>query len=195
MRLRRSRAILRKRLTVANVTAFLALFIALSASSYAAIALPANSVGTKQIKKGAVTKGKLAARAVDGSKVVPGSLTGRDIRAGSLTGANIDVATLGKVPSAATADSAPIAKVQIVTAFGTSQPGGSAGQIASATATCPPGMFVTGGGTRLGDETSQAVNDGYPSANNAWTSDVFNGGPGSPTFTVYAICAPAAATQ
>jgi hypothetical protein len=199
----RNRALLRKRVTFANVTAFLALFISLSASSYAAIALPANSVGTKQIKKGAVTRAKLAARAVDGSKVVPRSLTGADIRAGSLTGANINVATLGKVPSAATADSAtsaatagaaPIAKVTIVTAFGTNQGGGSNGDISSATAVCPSGTFVVGGGTRLGDEQNQSTNDGYPNGNNAWTSDVFSDGFGSPGFTVYAICAPAAAT-
>ncbi len=206
MILKGSRAILRKRVTVANVTAFLALFIALSATSYAAMILPANSVGTKQIKKGAVTRVKIAARAIDGSKVAPGSLTGADIQPGSLTGAsiapgsltgaNINVATLGKVPSAATADSAgaaPIAKVDIVTASGTNQSGGSGGGIASATATCPSGTFVVGGGTHLSDQSVQSVNDGYPSANNAWTSDVFASF-GTPTFTVYAICAPAAAT-
>ncbi len=37
-----------------NVVAYLALFIALGGSSYAAIKLPANSVGAKQIKKDAV---------------------------------------------------------------------------------------------------------------------------------------------
>lgn len=181
------RATLCKRLTVANVTAFLALFVALSATSYAAFKLPANSVGTKQLKKGAVTSAKLAARSVDGSKVVPNSLTGADI----------NVATLGKVPSAATADTAgaaPIAKVLIVKATGTNGLSGSGGNIAAATAVCPPGTFVIGGGTELTDQNNQAVNDGYPSAVNAWTSDVFNGGAGTPGFTVYAICAPAAAT-
>ena len=69
------------RLGFANVVSFLALFVALSASSYAAIAtVQANSVGTKQIKKGAVTRAKLATGSVDGSKVVQGSLTGADIQ-------------------------------------------------------------------------------------------------------------------
>jgi hypothetical protein len=43
-----------------NVVAYLALFIALGGTSYAAIKLPAGSVGTKQLRSGAVTNGKLA---------------------------------------------------------------------------------------------------------------------------------------
>ena len=54
---------MRKRLTFANITSFLALFVALSASSYAATMLPANSVGTQQLKANAVTHRKIAARA------------------------------------------------------------------------------------------------------------------------------------
>jgi hypothetical protein len=45
-------------LTYANVTASLALFIALGGVGYAAT-LPRDSVGTRQIRKGAVTEGKL----------------------------------------------------------------------------------------------------------------------------------------
>jgi hypothetical protein len=47
---------MRTRLTFANVTAALALFFALSAGSYAAIALPANSVTTKQVKNHSLLK-------------------------------------------------------------------------------------------------------------------------------------------
>lgn len=47
----------------ANVTATLALFVALGGTSYAAITLPANSVSTKQIKKGAVTLNRLSSGA------------------------------------------------------------------------------------------------------------------------------------
>jgi hypothetical protein len=46
---------LTRNLTYANVTATLALFIALGGSSYAALKLPRNSVGSKQIRSGAVT--------------------------------------------------------------------------------------------------------------------------------------------
>jgi hypothetical protein len=45
---------LRGRLTYANVTASLALFVALGGTSYAAITLPRDSVGTKQIRQNAV---------------------------------------------------------------------------------------------------------------------------------------------
>ena len=65
---------LRKRLTFSNVTALLALFIALGGTSYAVTALPKNSVGTQQLKKNAVT----------GVKVKNGSLSSADFAAGTL---------------------------------------------------------------------------------------------------------------
>jgi hypothetical protein len=45
---------LRARLTYANVTATLALFVALGGSSYAALKLPPNSVGSAQVKPGSL---------------------------------------------------------------------------------------------------------------------------------------------
>jgi hypothetical protein len=42
-----------------NVVAYLALFIALGGTSYAAIKLPRNSVGSKQLRANAVTSGKV----------------------------------------------------------------------------------------------------------------------------------------
>jgi hypothetical protein len=67
-----------------NTIALLALFIALGGTTYAATALPKNSVGTKQLRKNAVT----------GAKVKNNALTGADVLESSL----------GKVPSAASAD-------------------------------------------------------------------------------------------
>ena len=43
----------------ANAIAYLALFIALGGTSYAAITIPRNSIGTRQLKNGAVTPAKL----------------------------------------------------------------------------------------------------------------------------------------
>jgi hypothetical protein len=51
---------IRKRLTYANVTATLALFLALTGGAYAAARLPANSVGPAQLKNKAVTPTKVA---------------------------------------------------------------------------------------------------------------------------------------
>jgi hypothetical protein len=72
------------RLTYANVVATLALVIAVGgASAFAASRLPKNSVGTKQLKNNAIT--------------------GAKIRNGAVSGAKIDLASLGTVPSAASA--------------------------------------------------------------------------------------------
>jgi hypothetical protein len=73
-----------------NTIAMIALFIALGGTTLAASnALPKNSVGTKQLKKNAVTSVK--------------------IKNNTVTGADVKESSLGKVPSAAHADSATTA--------------------------------------------------------------------------------------
>jgi hypothetical protein len=79
-----------------NTIALLALFVALGGTTYAATALPKNSVGTKQLKKNAVTNLKIKNNAVNGAKVANNSIKGADVLESSL----------GKVPSAASADQA-----------------------------------------------------------------------------------------
>jgi hypothetical protein len=59
----------------ALVLAFVALFVALGGTGYAALKLPKNSVGSKQIRKGAVKTSEIANNAVTGAKVRPWSLT------------------------------------------------------------------------------------------------------------------------
>jgi hypothetical protein len=68
----------------ALVLAFVALFVALGGTGYAALQLPKNSVGSKQIRKGAVKTSEIANNAVTGAKVRPRSLTAADFRVGSL---------------------------------------------------------------------------------------------------------------
>ena len=68
----------------ANVTATLALIVALGGTSYAAISLPANSVGSKQLKKRSVTNSKLRPNAVTSATVRNGSLRAKDFKAGQL---------------------------------------------------------------------------------------------------------------
>jgi hypothetical protein len=82
-----------------TVIAYLALFVALGGSAYAVTQLPKNSVGTKQLKPNAVTAAKLKNGAVTGAKI------GTD----AVTGANLDESTLGRVPSAASAERATTA--------------------------------------------------------------------------------------
>jgi hypothetical protein len=57
-----------------NLVAYLALFVALGGTSYAAFSLPRNSVGQRQLRNGAVTNHKLAngsvgARKLDGKSI------------------------------------------------------------------------------------------------------------------------------
>jgi hypothetical protein len=164
---------LRLRTTYADVTATLALFVALGGGAYAATALPANSVGSKQLKKHAVATAKIQSNAINGSKVLDNSLTGADINESSLA----------KVPSA-------LDKATYKTAAGTA-PAGSAANVA--TATCDAGQHVVGGGVKLDTPGIGLINDSYPDASNtAWTAHVGNGSSGSSaatlSFTVYAIC-------
>jgi hypothetical protein len=190
---------MRKRLSFANITSVVALFLALSTGSYAAIILPANSVGSRQLRAKAVTPSKLAAHAVTSGKIAAnavrsGNIAARAVRGaqvvpGSLTGADINLATLGKVPSASIADSAAVARVKTVTTSATAAPN----SVTAATATCDPGLTVVGGGAALSDENNQLVNDTYPSGN-GWTVHVFASTSGG-GFTVYAICVPAVSTS
>jgi hypothetical protein len=69
-----------------NAVAYLALFVALSGTGYAAIKLPPNSVGTKQLRRNAVTSNR--------------------IKNGQVKGGDVDEASLGPVPSARSAANA-----------------------------------------------------------------------------------------
>jgi hypothetical protein len=59
-----------------NLVAYIALFVALGGTSYAAISLPAGSVGTRQLRNGAVTSRKLAGHAVTAAALDPKSIAG-----------------------------------------------------------------------------------------------------------------------
>jgi len=189
---------IRSRITFANVTSFVALFVALSAGSYAAIALPANSVGTKQIKSKAVTSAKLRLKAVTRPKVAANAIDGSKVKNGSLTGADINLGTLGKVPAAATADTAAaatISRVKTVSAAGTSRADSGEAPIDAATASCDQGLVAVGGGVSVSDPSNQFVVDSFPNGSAAWSAHVANFSAGTPSFTISVICAPAAATQ
>ena len=60
----------------ANAVAYLALFVALGGTGYAAVNLPPGSVGTRQLRNGAVTSSKLA----------PGSVTARKLDRRTIAG-------------------------------------------------------------------------------------------------------------
>jgi hypothetical protein len=63
-----------------NTVGYVALFVALGGTSYAAVNLPTNSVGTAQLRNGAVTAGKLAKGAISPSKLDGQSIGGSVVR-------------------------------------------------------------------------------------------------------------------
>ncbi|HEY0390841.1 MAG TPA: hypothetical protein VGC63_03945 [Solirubrobacterales bacterium] len=86
---------MRGKLTYSNVVSTLCLFLLLSGGvAFAASQLGKNTVGARQLKRNAVTSPKIKDAAVTSAK----------LRDGAVTGEKIDVATLGKVPSASKAD-------------------------------------------------------------------------------------------
>ena len=78
----------------ATVVAYLALFIALGGSAYAASHLGKKTVGTRQLKGGAVTAAKLKKNAVTKAKIKDGAVDGSKIADGSVTGTEIDAASM-----------------------------------------------------------------------------------------------------
>jgi hypothetical protein len=79
----------RSRLTYANVTATIALFLVLGGGAIAALKVPKKSVGTKQLKAKAVKTPKLADGAVTDSKLANGAVTDAKVAAATLTAGKI----------------------------------------------------------------------------------------------------------
>ena len=59
-----------------NAVGYVALFVALGGTSYAAISLPQGSVGTRQLRNGAVTSRKLAKQSVTAAALDPKTIAG-----------------------------------------------------------------------------------------------------------------------
>jgi hypothetical protein len=84
----------RKRLTYANVTATLALFVALGGSSYAAITVTGrdvrdHSLSGRDLAPSSLTGAQIRSASVPGSDLVPGSVTSREIRDGTVSVADL----------------------------------------------------------------------------------------------------------
>src|SRR3954451_13753653 len=151
----------------------LALFVSLGGVGYAAA-----TIGSAQIKNNSIR----------GKDIRNSTITGKDVKNNSLTGSDVRESRLGKVPSATSADTAKLSGVQIVTANGTAPADGSAG---TATATCPAGTKVVGGGGQVASPNDENVIDMWPSSPTQYTVRVFDSN-GQGGFTAYAICAPSA---
>lgn len=73
----------------AEITATLALVVAMSGTAYAATIAPPGSVNTAALQDGAVTTPKLASEAVSHAKIAPAAVTGADVADHALTLADL----------------------------------------------------------------------------------------------------------
>lgn len=202
----------KKRLTFSNAIAMLALFFALGGSVYAASnkisgsqikpkSLPGNrlkprsvtatqiksgSIGGAQLKAGAVSAGKIARESITGGQIKTGSISGTRIKTGSLGATQINQVTLTAI-SAANIHTVQYASVTVP--IPPAVEGGT-----KATATCPSGMFVIGGGAVTSNSVKAFINESAPNAQrNGWFATAYPGGAPGLTMTITAICTPVAA--
>jgi hypothetical protein len=154
----------------AMVVACLALLVALGGTGYAAIKLPANSVGTKQLKRGAVT--------------------GVKVKSNTLTGTHVNESRLGPVPSATSATSAPVSRLDYASAVVSIPTGGST--VTRGTVNCPTGLNAIGGGAKMADSYNGYVADTNPLGKTGWEATGYSSI--TQNMTVYVICAQAATT-
>jgi hypothetical protein len=151
-----------------TVAAYLALFIALGGTSYAAAKLPKNSVGASQIK----TNG------VGSSEVKNGALRKVDFKAGELpAGAQGPQGVQGLKGDKG--DKGETGNVGAATAHFTQHPSDlAAGASATLTVFCPAGKQAIGGGIRGDAQDSEAttVTSSRPSASADSTNPPADGG-------------------
>jgi hypothetical protein len=104
-RLSRARKCVAAHLSFANVTAVLALFVALGGSSYAAIRVGSqeivnNSVSSQDLRNNDVRGSDIRKSTVRGTDIRDGDLTGKDIRDNTIAGADVKESSLAIVPAA-----------------------------------------------------------------------------------------------
>ena len=132
----------RKRLSFANVTSALALFIALGGTSYAAITLPPNSVGRTQIRSSGVGQSEIAANAVGRSEIRTGGVAQKELRNNSVGPGEIRD---GRISPADLSDAAKneIAELKGVTFRVAASEAGAAtgGNAKSVSRTTDPGVY------------------------------------------------------
>jgi hypothetical protein len=159
------------------IVALIALVIALGGTAFAQTVLPRNSVGPRQIR----------ANAVRSSEVKDRSLRVADLSVQARRALRGRRGPAGPPGPAGGAGAGTATTLTVVTAPGVV----SAGNVTSATATCPPGRTVTGGGVRIDSAGDSSARESYPSqGNTAWTARVGNDDvSGNFNYTVFAICA------
>lgn len=230
MHLKKTRATLSlrsRRLTLGTAVALVALLATMAGS---AVALPGKnrvdsndakrgSIGTRAIANNSLRSSDIRNGNVFSRDISDGSLTGDDVQDDSLTGNDIDENTLGKVPSAAAADTAttsqrvgtngvdtaaiqPYAVKGVRIAIPVRRTGavkqiGANGQIATATASCGGGERLIGGGAEYHGTFPASTTpfpggtvDSYPTSSYQWQVRAYNGTGTTRSFQVWVLCIP-----
>jgi hypothetical protein len=163
----------------------------LKPSSIGNAQLKGNSIATKQLQSGAVTGGKIKAGSVGASQIQSGSITGTQVKSGSLGATQINQTTLTGISAA------NIHTVQYVTSTVgiTPETETSTPPPTSATATCPTGMKVIGGGAAVSNPKFGGSYESTPTGErNGWTALGYAFEP-NVSLIVTAICTPVATTS
>ena len=173
---------IRPRLTFANVTSLLALFVALGGTSYAVVALPKNSVKARQVASGAIRSAEIKNR----------SVKARDLARGVLRAGPPGVAGPAGPAGARGPDGAPgrdgVSGYEIVSAES-----GLSSADKGVTVTCPEGKRATGGGYWLLAILEESVRIDYDApvdGGRGWrvSASETTAETGSWGFAVWAVC-------
>jgi hypothetical protein len=162
----------------------------LKPSSIGNAQLKGNAVATKQLQSGAVTGGKIKAGSIGASQIQSGSITGTQVKSGSLGATQINQTTLTGI-SAANIHNVQyvVSTVGIAPETETTSPPPT-----SATATCPTGMKVIGGGAVVSNQKFGSSYESTPTGErNGWTALGYAFEP-NVNLIVTAICTPVATT-
>jgi hypothetical protein len=158
-----------------NAVGYVALFVALTGTSYAAIRLPRDSVTAKQLAPKSVGASELKDNAVTSRKVAGLELS--DFKAGQLNSLNSkswqgqgspgpDGPPGPPGPTGATGSAGPpgvAGLAQLAYAFGINQnPGLLPVEVVAVVALCPSGESVTGGAVDTTDAVNQIVRSSHP---------------------------------
>jgi hypothetical protein len=157
-----------------NLVGYLALFVALGGTSYAAVSLPAESVGTKQLRNGAVTSKKLARGSITPAKLDT-RLLGGSIRYWAQVNQN------GQVVSGSRGASASAGGAQYTVSWGTRFPSRCAALVTSAAV---PGIAPIADSTGVG--INQPTSGKGPTVVYVWTFS--NGSPTRAPFYIVVVC-------
>jgi hypothetical protein len=190
-------------LLVLTVTALILSVVALNRDidEVAAAAPREDSIGASALQDGAVTADALATGSVTPAALADGAVRSRAVADGAITGADIEESTLGRVPSAARADSAADATALggVAAARHLSRTVVATNRSATSTlavkgplsAICPAGTRVVSGGASIDGAARVAITTSAPDGEGGWVARAAAmGTPSGPwRLEVVALCA------